>query len=57
LTGNTGGTPGNVKGIMEDDTTIGMDSSLYPYIGRNPRALVYRPGDAQRHYRMDMITT
>jgi hypothetical protein len=43
---------------MEDDTTRGMASSLYPYIGRNPyRELVHRPGDAQRHYITDMITT
>jgi len=41
---------------VEDDTTRGMGSSLYPYIGRNPNELVYRPGDAWRHYIMDMIT-
>jgi len=41
---------------MEDDTTRGMDSSLYPYIGRNPMELVYRLGDAQRHYKMDKLT-
>jgi hypothetical protein len=29
----------------------GMASSLHPYIGRNPRELVCRPGDAQRHYK------
>jgi hypothetical protein len=45
------------KNTVEDDTTRGMASSLYPYIGRNSRELVYRPGDAQRHYRMDNITT
>jgi len=42
---------------MEDETIGGMTSSLYLYIGRNPRELVYRLGDAQRHNRMDMITT
>jgi hypothetical protein len=41
---------------MGDDTTRGMASSLYPYIGRNSRKLVYRPGDAQRHYRMGRLT-
>jgi hypothetical protein len=40
------GTLGEVKDTMEDDTTRGMASSLYPYIGRNPRELVYRTGDA-----------
>jgi hypothetical protein len=42
---------------MDDDTTIGMESSMYPYIGRNPRELVYRPRDAKRNYRMDRSTT
>jgi hypothetical protein len=45
-----------VQGTIEDDTTKGMELSLYPYIGRNPRELVYRPGDAQMHYIMDRIT-
>jgi hypothetical protein len=42
---------------MEDDTTIGMASSLYPYIRSNYREMVYIPRDAQRHYIMDMLTT
>jgi hypothetical protein len=42
---------------MEDDTTRGMASSLHPHIGRNSRKLVCRPGTAQRHCRMDNITT
>jgi hypothetical protein len=40
---------------MEDETNRGMASSLYPYIGRNPRELVYRPRDVQRHYKMGRI--
>jgi hypothetical protein len=36
-----------MKNTMEDDTTKGMASSLHSYIGRDPRALVHRPGDAQ----------
>jgi hypothetical protein len=40
---NTNGTFGEVQDTMEDDTTRGMASSLYPYIGRNIRELVYRP--------------
>jgi hypothetical protein len=46
-----------VYNIVEDETTRGMASSLYQCIGMNPRELVYRPGDVQRHYRMDNITT
>jgi hypothetical protein len=46
-----------VQNTVEDDTTNGMASSLYPYIGKNPRELVYRLGDVERHYIMDMITT
>jgi hypothetical protein len=42
---------------MEDDTTRGMASSLYAYIGRNLRELVYRLGDVKMHYRMEKITT
>jgi hypothetical protein len=45
-----------VKETMEDDTTRGMASSIYPYIGRKRRELVYIPGDAQRHYKMNKIT-
>jgi hypothetical protein len=45
-----------VKGIVEDDITIGMVSSLYPYNGRNSRELVYRPGDAHRYHIVDRIT-
>jgi hypothetical protein len=54
---NTSGSLREVKDTMEDDTTRGMASSFYPYIGRNPRELVYRPGYAQRHQIMDRITT
>jgi hypothetical protein len=42
---------------MEDDTTRGMTSSLYPYIGGNPREFVYRPRDVKRHHKMARITT
>jgi hypothetical protein len=42
---------------MEDDTTRGMASSLHPYTGRNSNKLVCRPGTAQRHCKMDNITT
>jgi hypothetical protein len=45
-----------VKGIVEDETTRGIASSLYPYIGRNSTKIVYRPGDAQRHYRVVKLT-
>jgi hypothetical protein len=41
---------------MEDGTTRGMASSLYSYVGRDPRELVHTPRDVQRHYRMDKIT-
>jgi hypothetical protein len=41
---------------MEDDTIGGMAPTLYSYNGRDPRELVHRPGDAQRHYIMDRIT-
>jgi hypothetical protein len=46
-----------MKDTMEDDTPRGMASSFYPYIGRNPRELIHRTGDVQRHYRMENITT
>jgi hypothetical protein len=48
---------GEMHNTMEDDTTRGMASSLHPHIGRNFRKLVCRPGTAQRHCRMDNITT
>jgi hypothetical protein len=54
---DTNRTLGEVQNTMEDDTTRGMASSLHPHIGRNSRKLVCRPGTAQRHYRMDNITT
>jgi hypothetical protein len=42
---------------MENDTTRGMASSLYSHIRRDSNKLVYRPGIAQRNYRLDNITT
>jgi hypothetical protein len=54
---DTNKTFGEMKNTMEDDTTRGMASSLHPYIGRNSRKLVCRPGTVQRHCRMDNITT
>ena len=56
-TGDTKRTILEVHNTVEDDTTRGMPSSLYPYIGRNPKELVYRPVDAHRHYIMDRLTT
>jgi hypothetical protein len=50
-------TLGEMQNTMEDDTTRGMASSLYPHIGRNSNKLVCRLGTTQRHCKMDNITT
>jgi hypothetical protein len=44
--GGTDITLGEVKNSMEDDTTIGMDSSFYSHIRRDSNKLVYRLGIA-----------
>jgi hypothetical protein len=40
---------------MEDDTTRGMDSSIFSHIRRYPNKLVYRPRIAQRKCKLDSI--
>jgi hypothetical protein len=54
-TGGTNRTLGEVKNIVENDTTRGMASSLHTYFKGNTSKLVHRPGIVQRKYNMEDV--
>ena len=54
-TRGTSGTLGEVKNVVETDTTRGMASSLHTYFRGHTNELVYRPRIVQRNYNMEEI--
>jgi hypothetical protein len=42
---------------LETDTTIGIATTLHPYIIMNTKKLVYRTGTAQRRCKLERFAT